>query len=454
MSGEMPVLADLDRIMQSELTAYLACRPGSAKLAAERGRGFVKGVPLHWMTDWPQPFPMVIDTAMGNQLRDIDGNQVTDFCLGDTAAMFGHAPAPLMRALSARAEGGLSYMLPSRDVQPVGALLVERFGLPCWQIACTASDANRFAIRAARAATGRDTIVVFDGCYHGTVEDTLVDLIDGTTLPRRSLLGEPRNRSISTVAIPFNDEEALESALAGRDVACVIAEPVMTNSGMILPQPGFLERMRQMTRATGTLLIIDETHTISSGPGGYAKAIGLPPDLFVVGKPVAGGVPTAVWGMTQEVSDALFAARPADEHGHSGIGTTLSGNALQLACLRAVLEEIMVPATYAKMISAAEALEAGIETLIGRFGLPWHVARVGARLEIVFSRLPLRNAAESRNAANDRVQALMHIALLNRGYLLTPFHNMMLVSPDTTEPQVHGFLAAFRQVLELLTGRE
>lgn len=449
MSG----LTNLDQKMQSELTTYANTRSASFQVSKEQGRGFVRGVPLHWMTDWPQPFPMVIEMAQGNQLRDVDGNTVTDFCLGDTAAMFGHAPKPVVQALSDRAIGGLSYMLPSCDAARVGELLVARFGLPCWQIACTASDANRFAIRAARAATRRDKIVVFDGCYHGTVEDTLVDLVDGQTVSRRSLLGEPRNRSINTVAIPFNDAEALRMALAAGDVACVIAEPVMTNSGMILPKPGFLELIRALTKEAGALLIIDETHTISSGPGGYARQAGLDADLLVMGKPVAGGVPTAVWGMTRAVSDALFAARPDDEHGHSGIGTTLSGNALQLACLRAVLEDIMVPATYAKMISAAEALEAGIEVLINEFSLPWHVARVGARLEIVFSKQRLTNAKESRDAMNDRLQAFLHIALLNRGYLLTPFHNMMLVSPDTTDAQVRGFLAAFHEVLSILTER-
>ncbi len=445
----------LDDLVKEENAAYRACRPLSAARAARNARGgFAGGVPLHWMRDWPQPFPMVVEAARGNRLRDVDGNEVVDFCLGDTGAMFGHSPAPVMQALHARETGGLTYMLPSADVDRVGELLSERFGLPCWQMAVTASDANRFALRAARAATGRRRILVFDGCYHGTAEDTLVDLVDGRTVARRSLIGQVQDPSLTTVMIPFNDPSALDAALAERDIACVIAEPVMTNCGMILPLPGFWEHVRKATRSAGTLLLLDETHTISTGPGGYGRAYGLDPDLFVLGKPVAGGVPAAVWGMTQEVSDRLFASRPEAEHGHSGLGTTLAGSALQLACLRATLEHLMTEETYAAMLAGAQSLQTGIEALIERHGLPWHVARVGARLEIVFSPVPVVNAAEARAAADPLLEKLLHVALLNRGFLLTPFHNMMLVSPDATAADIAAFLNALDGILSLLPVEE
>ncbi len=441
----------LEALLTAEKTRYVESRPLAAARSTRNSRGgFAGGVPMHWMRDWPQPFPMVIDMAQGNRLRDIDGNDIVDFCLGDTGAMFGHSPAPVMQAIRRQEAKGLTFMLPSADADRVGELLEERFGLPCWQMAVTASDANRFALRAARAATGRKRILVFDGCYHGTAEDTLVDLVDGRTVARRSLIGQVQDPSQTTVMIPFNDRAALEAALSGNDIACVIAEPVMTNCGMILPEEGFWAFLREATRRTGTLLLLDETHTISTGPGGYGRAHNLETDLFVVGKPIAGGVPAAVWGMTQMVSDRLFAARPESEHGHSGIGTTLSGNALQLACVRATLEELMTPANYEKMLAGAEKLDEGISALIAHHGLPWHTARVGARLEIVFSSAPVRNAAEARAAQDAMLESTLHVALLNRGFLLTPFHNMMLVSPDTTEADIAAFLAAFGEVLALL----
>ena len=451
ISGSVIVRPALQQRLAEENAQYGAQRPLSSARASRNSRGgFSGGVPMHWMRDWPQPFPMVIEAAQGNRLRDIDGNEIIDFCLGDTGAMFGHAPAPVMQAMRGQETRGFTYMLPSDDAERVGELLQERFGLPCWQMAVTASDANRFALRAARTATNRKRILVFDGCYHGTAEDTLVDLVDGKTVARRSLLGQVQDPSLTTVMIPFNDRAALVAELAKNDIACVIAEPVMTNCGMILPEEGFWEFLREETRKVGTLLLLDETHTISTGPGGYGRAYGIEPDLFVLGKPVAGGLPAAVWGMSQAVNDKLFAARPESEHGHSGIGTTLAGNALQLACMRATLEELMTPENYARMLSGAEQLETGIKTLIAEHGLPWHTARVGARLEVVFSPTPVRNAAEARAAGDVLIENFLHVAMLNRGFLLTPFHNMMLISPDTTEADIAAFVAALAEVLDLL----
>ncbi|MDF1632509.1 aspartate aminotransferase family protein [Mycoplana sp. MJR14] len=458
--AETPVrMADLEAraaaLIEKERSVFASRRPRTAAVHAAAGPGFFDGVPQHWMLDWPTPFPPVIDTAAGVTLTDIDGNSVTDLCLGDTGAMFGHGPEPVLRALADAGRRGLTTMLPSSDAAVVGRLLAERFGLPRWQLAATASDANRFAIRIARAVTGRARLLVFDGCYHGAVDDTLVDLVDGRTVSRRNLLGQVRDLGDLTVSVPFNDEAALAAALAGGDIACVLAEPVMTNCGMILPDPGFHATLRRLTREAGTLLLIDETHTISSGPGGYTRLHGLEPDLMVMGKPIGGGIPVSVWGMTEAVSDRLRAVRSLQSgHGHSGIGTTLSGSAIQLACLRACLEEVMTDEAYRIMNARADRIETGFRTAIAANGLGWTVSRVGARIEVVFSPRPVRNAQEAREAASDTIEQALHLAMLNLGYLLTPFHNMVLVSPALSAGQADGLVGAFGSVLARLSGRE
>lgn len=449
------LLSNARAIVEDEAALYEQRRARSKAMFDDRGAGFYLQVPQHWMRDWPMPFPFAVSTATSSTLTDIDGNKLADFCLGDTGAMFGHSPRPIIDALSRSAERGLTTMLPSEETAAVGKLLADRFGPLVFQIAATASDANRFAIRVARAVTGRRKILVFDGCYHGAVDDTLVDLRDGKTVGRRNLLGQVVDLGTTTVCIPFNDIDALKAALDTHEIAVVLAEPVMTNCGMILPQDGYLKALRDLTRAAGTLLHIDETHTISTGLGGYAAVHGLEPDIFVVGKPVGGGVPVAIWGMTHDVARALSEIRDRMTGiGHSGIGTTLSGSALQIACLKACLEDVMTPAAYQTMNRNADRLEHGFTAAIRAFGLPWHVSRVGARLEIVFAPDPVRNAQEAREAAIEGIQHALHIALLNQGYLLTPFHNMVLVAPTTTDDQIGGLLAAFEKVLGRLVEQE
>jgi len=438
-------------LLAEEKRIYAQRRPGA--LAASRHpdsgqkKGMLDGVPLHWMLDWPTPFPMVVAEAKGARLTDSDGNALWDFCLGDTGAMFGHAPAAIARAVRRQLDKGLTVMLPSVDSAPVGDRLAELFGLPFWQVATTASDANRFAIRVARAVTRRPKVLVFDGCYHGAVDDALVDLEDGRTVTRRSLLGQATDLSATTVSVSFNDTIALEAALTGGDVAVVLAEPAMTNCGMILPRPGYHDALRRLTRAAGTLLLIDETHTVSTALGGYSRNHGLQPDLFVVGKAIAGGVPASVWGMSADVAERLREAHRSRPPGHSGIGTTLSGSPLQLACIRACLEEIMTPTVYRRMETMAQRIETGLKQAIARRRLPWHVARLGARLEVVFSPTPVANAAGMHATARPDVEAYLHLAMLNRGFLLTPFHNMMLVCPEIAEDQADALIAAYDAVL-------
>lgn len=442
--------ATIDALMAAERARFVAAHPDAAAQVGTGISGFYQGVPLHWMRDWPMPFPFLVAKAQGSTLTDTEGHVLADFCLGDTGAMFGHSPAPVRDALRAQAERGLTYMLPTNDAVAVGRLLTERFGLPHWQVATTATDANRFALRVARAVTGRAKILVFNGCYHGTVDETFVRLIDGVPVNRPGLLGQFTDLTADTRVVEFNDVAALEAALADEQVACVITEPVLTNCCMVLPDPGFHAALRHLTRQAGTLLLIDETHTISTGPGGYSGVHGLEPDMFVLGKPVAGGIPASIWGFTDDVARRLDAVRAAAPAGHSGMGTTLSANALALACMRATLEQVMTVEAYAHMEALATRLHAGLSDVITALALPWHVVRVGARVEFICAPGPLRNGTQAEAAHAGPLEQAIHLALLNRGILIAPFHNMMLVCPATTAAQVDALIAAYKTVAGIL----
>ncbi len=443
----MPIVTEkLRKFKARENAAYLRSRPLSAA-RANQPNGFFGGVPQHWMMDWPMPFPLVVHSASGTCLTDLDGHVLTDLCLGDTGAMFGHNPEPVARAIQAQASRGLTSMLPSADVEEVGALLQTKFGMPYWQITLTASDANRFALRAARAVTKRTKILVFDGCYHGAVDETAVNLAAGRTVAKPSLWGQSYDLAAVTTCVPFNDVEALSYALKLEDTACVIMEPALTNCGMVAPLPGFLDEVRRLTRAHSTLLLIDETHTLSTGPGGWTGTHGLEPDIWVAGKAVAGGIPTGVWGFTEEVKRGIERVRSEIPAGHSGVGTTLSGSALQMAALRACLLDVMTETNYAAMIAGAIALEDGIKGLIAEMGLPWSVIRLGARLETVFApSLPI-NADQMRASFDYELEAALHLGLLNRGFLVTPFHNMLLAGPSLSRAAPAAYVAALNSIL-------
>ena len=440
---------------QRERERFLTANPRSAELAERARQSLFAGVPMHWMSDWSTPVPLFVESAQGARFRDVDGHDYVDFCLGDTGSMFGHSPAPIAAALAEQAGRGLTTMLPGEDAVICGELLSERFGLPFWQVATTATDANRFVIRWARAITGRKMLLVIDGCYHGTVDDTLVRYRQGTTVHRAGLIGQARNLAKTCRAVPFNDLAALEAALAPGDIAALLMEPAMTNIGMVLPEPGYLEKVRELTRRYGTLLIIDETHTISTGPGGCTRAWNLEPDFLTLGKPVAGGVPASVYGCTAEMAQAMQIAREhASEmsggHGHSGMGTTLSANALAMHCMRANLEQVMTDAAYAHMLPLAARLAAGLRKLISRHGLAWSVSELGARSEFQFCPVSPRTGAEAEAAFHDELQMALHLYLINRGILITPFHNMTLCCPDTTAEDVDRLIATLDEALETL----
>ncbi|HET9823523.1 MAG TPA: aspartate aminotransferase family protein [Burkholderiaceae bacterium] len=440
-------------LLRAEREAFAARNPRSRALSHDAAAHLMFGVPLHWMNDWGTPFALHVREALGARLIDVDGHERVDFCLGDTGAMFGHAPEPVARALAAQAARGATAMLPGEDAAPVAALLAERFGLPFWQFALTATDANRFVLRWLRAASGRRRLLVFNGCYHGTVDDVFVDLVDGRPTPRASLLGQVHDLTAHTVVVEFNDLAALEAALAAGDVACVLAEPAMTNIGMVLPEAGFWTAARELTRRHGSALVFDETHTISCGPGGWGRAHGIEPDAVVIGKPLGGGMPCAAYGFSAAWAGRAMAAKRAAAPGHSGIGTTLSGNLLALAAMRATLTELMTEPVYARMIDGAARLAAGLRERIARHRLAWCVTQLGARTEFQFRATPPRNGREAGAALDDALEHLIHLALLNRGVMITPFHNMMLVSPATTDADIARLLDAFDDVLGCIAER-
>jgi glutamate-1-semialdehyde 2,1-aminomutase len=430
----------ISALLGREKAQYIQRNSMSKALSETTSRNWLRGVPMHWMVDWGMPFPLFIEKANGVTLTSADNHQYTDFCLGDTGAMFGHAPQAIVDTVMREASNGFTTMLPSTSAVEVGALLQDRFGLPVWQITATASDANRAVLRWCRAITRRTKILVFNHCYHGCVDDTFVTADNGKVKTIDGLVGEPRDLTEHTKVVEFNDIPALEAALSAKDVACVLAEPVMTNIGMVLPKPGFLETLRRLTKNTGTLLILDETHTLSSGQNGYARAHNITPDGLVFGKPIAGGIPAAAYGFSQDVADRISTFLETKGEGRSGIGTTLAGSRIQLALIKTVLTEYFTEKAFAPLIVLARRLERGIADVIIKYNLAWHVTRVGARVEFMCCEKPPDNGFEASRVIHQPVDVAVHHYLLNRGVVITPFHNMMLICPATTEHHVDYLL--------------
>jgi glutamate-1-semialdehyde 2,1-aminomutase len=409
----------------------------------------IGGVPMNWMVEWPGPFPIFAKKARGSRIMDVDGLTYIDFCLGDTGAMFGHSPEATVKAATEQLrDGGITTMLPTEDAAWVGEELARRFGLPYWQVAMTATDANRFALRMAREATGRGKVLVFNGCYHGTVDEALVRLVNGKVTCREGSMPPPVNPELTTKVVEFNDLTALERALTSRDVAAVLMEPAMTNCGIILPEEGYLEGVREITRRTGTAWIVDETHTWCAGPGGYTRAYGLKPDIITVGKPIAGGIPAAAFGISQELYEKTISNMLAQTTGVNGLGGTLTGNALALAVMRATLEKVITASAYKHMIQLAKKLNEGVEETIREHNIPWHSVQLGARVEYRFRASPPKNGAEAIAAKDPLLEKYVHLYDLNRGILLTPFHNMALMCPYTTRKDVDLHTRVFRDSVQ------
>ena len=451
MARHIPEAA-IKAMLAREEALFTQRNPNSKRLSEDARQNWLKGVPMHWMVEWGTPFPLFVTTAQGVDVTDADGNAYVDFCLGDTGAMFGHSPPPVVEALKREASHGFTTMMPSPDAAVVGRLLAERFGLPCWQVTATASDANRAVIKWCRAISGRKKILVFNHCYHGAVDDTYVTIDGGSPHADPALIGEVRDLTQFTKVVEFNDLAALEQALAARDVACVLAEPIMTNVGMVLPDEGYHAALREITRRTGTLLVLDETHCISSGPGGYTREHGLEPDAIVLGKPIAGGIPAAVYGFSQEVTDRIRRFLETRTPGHSGIGTTLAGSRIQLVLMRAMLESYFTREAFGPLEALARRLEKGIADVIIKHGVPWHVVRAGARVEFMCTPDRPRNGGEAAQVIHQPIDEAVHHFLLNRGVIVTPFHNMLLICPATTGAHVNQLVDGLDRCLTELMG--
>ncbi len=439
----------LTRLIEAERRRFREEHPRS-KAAFERARSSqLGGVPMNWMDRWVGGFPVVLDHAEGARATDVDGHTYIDFCLGDTGAMAGHAPAATVAAVDRQVSRGITAMLPSEDGIWVAEELGRRFGLPKWQFTLTATDSNRFVIRLAREITHRPKVLVFNYCYHGSVDETFAVLRDGKVVARAHNVGPPVDPAVTTRVVEWNDVDALERELSHGDVGCVLAEPALTNIGIVLPEPGYHEALRELTRKTGTLLVIDETHTMSSGPGGYTAAHGLKPDLLTVGKALAGGIPWAAFGMTDEVADRIAKAELDDT---GGIGGTLAANVLSMAAAKATLEHVLTSEAYARMIPLAERYTAGVQGVIDAHRLPWHIVRIGARAEYGFSAEPPRNGGDAAAVWDHDLDEYAHLNALNGGILLTPFHNMALMSPATTEADVDAHTEVFAEGARRLLG--
>jgi glutamate-1-semialdehyde 2,1-aminomutase len=450
----MSIMPSIDRsklrtALHRERLGYHQSHPESRRLH-ERADHLLGRVPMTWMSMWSGGFPIGYDSASGNRVTDVDGHTYIDFALGDTGAMAGHSPAPTVRAVHDRigVRGGITTMLPTEDAEWVGAELSRRFGLPQWSFTLSATDANRWATRLARLVTGRPKLLVFSYCYHGTVDETFIVVgPDGGPVSRPGNVAPAVDPTVTTRVVEWNDLAAVERELAHRDVAAILTEPALTNIGIVLPEPGFLEGLRELADRYGSLLMIDETHTISAGPGGMTARDGLSPDIFVIGKSLGGGIPSGAYGLSERVAETvrrIVTDGDADIVDVGGVGGTLAGNGLSLAAMRATLAEVLTEDAFAHMIGLATLYADQVQGVIEETGVPWSVTRLGARAEYRFTAPAPRTGGESAAAADPDLDEYLHLYTLNRGILMTPFHNMALMCPQTTVADVQRHTEVFR----------
>jgi glutamate-1-semialdehyde 2,1-aminomutase len=451
----------IDRTRLAELTAreidtYAQRHPLSADAYANATHLFGR-VPMTWMNKKAGAFPLYFASARGNRVTDIDGNEYIDFALGDTGAMAGHSPAPVVEAVGRRIweQGGMTTMMPTTDAEWVGAELSRRFGMDAWSFSLTATDANRWAIRLVRAITGRSKILFHSYCYHGSVDESLIVVgPDGDGMDRPGNVGAPVPVTETSRVAEFNDIEGLERQLAHGDVAAVLMEPALTNIGIVLPEPGYHDAVRRLTREYGALLIIDETHTFSAGPGGATLAWDLEPDLVVIGKAIGGGIPSGAYGLSGELAARILEREDLDIIDMGGVGGTLAGSPLQVAAMRATLEDVLTEAAFERMIETATTFTTGVQAVIDEFDLPWSINQLGARAEYRFAKPYPVNGTDAAAAADGELEDYLHLALANRGILLTPFHNMALMCPTTTLDDVVAHHAAFREIIAELASAD
>jgi glutamate-1-semialdehyde 2,1-aminomutase len=453
-----PGTQSLDRerlatLLRRERATYSRRNPRSLALFTQARKSLLAGVPMSFMAMWAGGFPLYFEEARGSRVTDVDGHTCIDFCLGDTGAMTGHSPDVVVQAVQERisGRGGITTMLPTEDAAFVGADLHERFGLPYWQFTLSATDANRFVLRMARQVTKRPKVLVFSRCYHGSVDETVIVVgKDGEPVSKPGNVGPQIDPALTTKVVEFNDVDALREALAPRDVAVVLMEPAMTNIGIVLPEPGYLEEVRRICDETGTLLINDETHTFSAGSGGCTRAWGLRPDIVTIGKALGSGIPIGAYGVSEDFAERILADSEADLVDQGGVGGTLAGNALSMAAARATLENVLTEENFAHMIALATRYREGVEAALARYGAPWVIVQLGARAEYRFCSLEPRTGNQSAAAHDGELDEYMHLYTINRDILMTPFHNMALTCPETSVADVDRHTEVFGEAVEEL----
>ena len=432
---------------------FLETHKKSGELFAIAKDSMPNGVPMSWMSKWPGAYPVFVAEAKGASFVDVDGNTYIDFCLGDTGSMTGHSPEATVAAIREQVGRGLSVMLPTKDAADVSTELAKRFGVALWQFTVSATDANRHVIRYSRLITKKSKIVVIDRCYHGSVDETFATLdASGKTVSREGNIGAPIELDKTTRVVPFNDLDAMKKALQQNDVAAILMEPAMTNVGIVLPVDGYLKAVEKLAKEFGAKLIIDETHTISVGPGGMTAQLGLQPDFLTIGKAIGGGFPTGAFGMSAEIAKEIKSQVELEVIDTGGVGGTLAANALSLAAMRATLTKVLTEENFEKMIKLGTRWADGVEKVIEKYKLPWSVNRLGARAEYMFSAKSPTTGREAADAGDFELEQYIHLRMLNDGFLITPFHNMALISPDTTAADVDAHTQAFDKMCGELIG--
>ena len=445
--------SNLAALRKVEDQRFLEAHKKSGELFAKAKDSMPNGVPMSWMSKWPGAYPVFVEEAKGAGFVDVDGNTYIDFCLGDTGSMTGHSPEATVSAIREQVGRGLSAMLPTKDAAAVSTELAKRFGVPLWQFTVSATDANRHVIRYSRLITKKSKIIVIDRCYHGSVDETFATLdSSGKTVSREGNIGAPIELDKTTRVVPFNDLDAMKNALQQNDVAAILMEPAMTNVGIVLPVEGYLKAVEKLAREFGAKLIIDETHTISVGPGGMTAQLGLKPDFLTIGKAIGGGFPTGAFGMSTEIAQAIKSQVELEVIDTGGVGGTLAANALSLAAMRATLTKVLTEENFEKMIKLGTRWADGVEKVIEKYKLPWSVNRLGARAEYMFSANSPKTGREAADAGDFELEQYIHLRMLNDGFLITPFHNMALISPETTAADVDAHTLAFDKMCGELIG--
>ncbi len=399
-----------DALHERERTRFHAERPRSRALREKARSHMPSGVPMAWMAGLYAHEPLFVKAGAGAYFTDVDDHRYLDMNHADMSMSCGIGAEPVVRAVCEQVARGSQFLLPTEDAVIVSQLLAERFGLPFWQYTLSASGANTEAIRLARVATGRPKILRFDGSYHGHIDDTL-----GGVSHERAV-----EVKAGTIIAPYNDLEAVEAVLRSGDVACVLCEPALTNINVVMPEPGFHEGLRKLTREHGALLALDETHTHVCAWGGLTRAWSLTPDLLVLGKAIAGGVPMGCYGMSEELARVMereceIDEWPAGESGSLAVGGTLYGNPLSMAAARAALEEILTPDGHERVARLGAKLADGIDAIAGQAGLRWKSHRLFCRSGVCYAPELPRNAREASAAANFALNRLHRVFLANRG---------------------------------------